>query len=114
MGQEHDDYGETGNRPSRWHLRRIVVGIVLLVVAYVISYAALLDPAEWGYGGLHRMIVGRDPAYRAGGEFADTAFRPALWVDQHVRPDYWATHEVRSTSFTHVDPIVFLPTDESP
>ena len=94
MGQEHDDYGEAGNRHSRWNLKRIAIGVALSLLAYVVSYAVLLNPVEWGYGGLHRMSVGRVPTYRAGGEFADTVFGPALWVDEHVRPDYWAVHEV--------------------
>jgi hypothetical protein len=90
MGQGHDDYGEAGNRPSRWNLKRLAIGVALSLLAYVVSYAILLKPDEYGYGGLSRMRVGRDPNYRAGGEFAYTVFEPALWVDQHIRPDFWA------------------------
>jgi hypothetical protein len=89
MAQEHDDYGEPGDRPRRSSLRRMAVGIVLLLAAYVASYAALLDPGELAEGGLERMNVCRVPAYRVGGEYAYAFYRPALWVDQRVRPGYW-------------------------
>ena len=71
----------------------IVVGVALTVVTYVGAYAALLNPVWYGDVSLHRSAGRRFPAYRAGGEFAETAFRPASWVDQRVRPHYWAWHE---------------------
>jgi len=74
-------------------VRVIVVGIVLLLAAYVGSYLALLDPIEVGDGGLYRWSSCRVPAYRAGSDFADAVFRPAAWVDRQVRPDYWAWRE---------------------
>jgi hypothetical protein len=90
MGQEHDDYGEAGSRLWRSPLRRIVVGIVLLLVAYAGSYMALLDPGEIAEGGLERMNVCRLPFYRVRGEYVWDFYRPAHWVDRQVQPDYWA------------------------
>ena len=68
----------------------MAVGIVLLLGGYVLSYTALLDPGEFGEGGAWSMPYCRVPAYRAGGDFAAAAFRPAVWVDRQVRPGYWA------------------------
>jgi hypothetical protein len=71
----------------------MVVGAAVLLATYAGFYAALLAPAEIGDGGLAHWSGCRIPAYRAGGRFAETAFRPAHWVDRQIRPDYWAWHE---------------------
>src|SRR5262249_42855409 len=94
MGQEHDDYGETGYQPRRRGLKRLGIVFGLLLVAYGVSYVVFLSPGESANGGLHRMVMRRYPAYRGGGAFTATVFRPALWVDHRVRPDYWDTREV--------------------
>jgi hypothetical protein len=116
MGQEHDDYGEAGSRPGCSWLRRMAVGLVLVLLAYIVSYAVLLDPGEIASGGLWRMNVCRVPAYRAGGEFAGTAFRPALWVDRHIiRPSYWDwREEVYKPPLQEVDLGIFRPAGIDP
>lgn len=67
---------------------------VLLLVAYVGGYVALLSPGELvlldGGSGLRARV----PAYRVGGLVPRTIFGPALWVDQRVRPQYWDWEEL--------------------
>ena len=74
-------------------VRLIIVGIAVGLVAYVGGYLALLDPGWAGDVSLQGSAGYRYPAYRVGGAFADAAFQPAAWVDQQVRPGYWAYRE---------------------
>jgi hypothetical protein len=66
--------------------------IALLILAYLGSYVALLDPLEvvfWD-GGSHTVL--RDPGYRVKGDTVRSAFAPLAWADQQFRSDYWGMH----------------------
>jgi hypothetical protein len=71
---------------------RVSFVILVLVVAYIVTYCALLNPVVVANEVHLGMIIEgcREPDYRAGGDFARVFFRPANWMDQHIRPAYWA------------------------
>jgi hypothetical protein len=71
------------------HRAGILVGAALLI-AYIGGYIALLRPADLTILDGETGCRVRLPAYRIGGPVPQTAFRPLLWIDQRVRPRYWA------------------------
>jgi hypothetical protein len=74
---------------SKWMFA--LIGIAFL---YVASYALLLIPEHLGaylLGG--RICCYRIPKYRIGGELVHTVFWPIQWLDNRLRPSYWAWEE---------------------
>jgi hypothetical protein len=68
--------------------------VILLFVLYVTSYARNVDrsskPAS--YRNVHLEEGERFPllaAYRSGGRSAEIIYSPLLFLDRHIRPDYW-------------------------
>ena len=70
--------------------RTIGVLIVLALLTYLGGYAVLLQPIDLmildGASGYRA----RFPAYRVSAPGVETAVRPVAWLDQQVRPRYWA------------------------
>jgi hypothetical protein len=70
-----------------------VVGTVatVLILAYVGSYLALSDPAQYGESRRGGFTIWVEPHYRVGGETAAAVFRPIEHIDRRARPSFWAT-----------------------
>lgn len=70
---------------------RIIVGVVLLLAAYPISYLVLLNPEvhcfTFSTTQCHRQL-----SFRGFGEsedFLQVVYKPLLALDQQWRPEYW-------------------------
>jgi len=63
------------------------VCVVALLVGYVASYIALLQPMGVfsGSGAVHYRFT----RYRTWNDQMRVLFQPINWVDQRVRPGYW-------------------------
>jgi hypothetical protein len=71
---------------------KIAIAAAICVLTYVGAYVALLQTdcfwfCSLGYSGSPYQRVAE---FRIGGERAKTIFGPLLWVDQTIRPTYWA------------------------
>ena len=78
----------------------LIVAIVLLLlpVVYVGSYLALVVPGGYMNGRLNISSTMRLPNYRAGNQWAKTAYWPLEEIDRKVRPRAWAPFEVNAIS----------------
>ena len=77
------------------HLGRGIAVILLLLVAYTISYLALLDPQVTFGGTLRTTIYHRLVSFRVTGpsEFLEAFYQPLIELDQKIRPEYWTWFE---------------------
>ena len=66
-----------------------LAAIVLLFLAYFVSYLALLEPLDFVILDGHSGYRVRTAGYRIGNGFVATAFEPLLRLDHFVRPKFW-------------------------
>ena len=79
-------------RIARWlakSLTTVLVASALLASAYVGAYFWQLQTPRIYIGGSHSGTYLRLAFYRANSRSISRFFRPANWVDRHVRPGYW-------------------------
>ena len=90
------------NNPTnpRCRHRKVVITIVLTIaipVAYFAAYFAALEGKVYrGTGvdaatGINRHAI--EPSFRIFDTKSNSFLRPALWVDRHIRHEYWNTIE---------------------
>ena len=68
---------------------KLFCALVITIVAYSATYSWRVLPLGYKSGGIWGYYQGTFPAYRFGGEMSEIVFRPANWVDQKLRPDFW-------------------------
>ena len=76
---------------------KIAATFLIGTVAYLGAYVALLRPESYWFCSLGSVgsPYQREPAFRFCGDRAKTAFAPLLWMDQRIRPTYWAGVQLR-------------------
>ena len=70
--------------------------LVILLVLYVVSYLALLNPLTLVEGNSTRADYTRSVFFRDFGfsqDFLQVAYKPLISLDQRMRPEYWSSTE---------------------
>ena len=63
--------------------------LIALLVVYIGSYLALLQPFNLDLYNGQSGTRYRSPWFRIGGPVTARVFQPMLWVDRQVRPNFW-------------------------
>ncbi len=88
---------------------RILQALPLVaLVLYVVSYGVLLDPvcfvsSPLQLSGPATTVFMRDPQYRLKDPLVNKIFKPMVWIDQKVRPNYWGWTEPMPTVHSSAD-----------
>lgn len=80
------------------HVGRGIAILVILLVLYVVSYLALLDPILALEGNAIRLNYERIIFFRGfdfgySQDFLQVAYKPLIVLDQKIRPEYWSWTE---------------------
>jgi hypothetical protein len=80
--------------------RVLMLALALPLTYYAAYFAALEGKVYYSAGvdpvsGVNRYLI--EPRFRFGDTGSRGFFRPALWIDSRIRPDYWNTIENKST-----------------
>jgi len=85
-----------------WRRRpRLVLLTVAIPVAYFAAYLAAVEGKVYRFigiepvSGINRYAI--EPSFRFRDSASSAFFKPALWVDRHIRSEYWNTIENKST-----------------
>jgi hypothetical protein len=62
---------------------------IAVLLLYLLSYVALLQPKEYVACVVPSTIHVREPAYCMNNKLLAAMYSPLLWLDKRVRPKYW-------------------------
>ncbi len=80
---------------------RLVLLTVAIPAAYFAAYFAAVEGKVYRFigiepvSGINRYAI--EPSFRFRDSASIAFFKPALWVDRHIRNEYWNTVESKST-----------------